>query len=302
MRQDIEFAGFGGTTLRGWLYLPDGPSPGPAVVMAHGLSAVKEMALDDFAEAFCAAGLRVLCYDHRNLGASDGEPRQQINPWAQARDYRYALSWLALRPEVDAERIGLWGSSYSGAHAIIVGACDRRVRAVAANVPLAGYPEIDYSNTAPRFEEMRAVLLDESGKGLADAEGIMIGPVPVVREAGVESPMVILDQPESSQWFLDTGRSPGSSWRNEVTIHNGFGTQPTFDPGVCVAALSPTPLLFVVADQDRVSWTEVTLEAFERAGEPKRLELLHGHHFSPYSGEALAKAASAARDFFLEHL
>jgi len=310
MRQDVELAGFGDTTLRGWLYLPEDPRPVPGVVMAHGLSAVKEMALEGYAETFCAAGLAVLCYDHRNLGASDGEPRQEINPWAQARDYRYALGWLAERPEVDAERIGLWGSSYSGGHVITVGACDRRVKAVAANVPLTGYPGVDYSDCAERFEALRAMLLDESGKGLSDAGDVVIGPVPVVREVvrevvrddGADPPLVILDQPESAEWFLDVGSRPGSTWRNEVTIRNGFGAEPAFDPGVCIEALGATPLLLVVADQDRLAWTEITLEAFERAREPKRLELLHGHHFVPYRGEALKKAAGAARDFFVEFL
>ena len=118
MRRDVAFPGFGGTTLRGWLYLPEADAPAPGVVMAHGLSAVKEMALDHYAESFCGGGVAVLVYDHRNLGASDGEPRQEINPWAQARDYRYAIGWLAERAEVDAGRIGIWGSSFSGGEMI----------------------------------------------------------------------------------------------------------------------------------------------------------------------------------------
>ena len=79
MRSDIEFSA-AGVTLRGWLYLPDqGKGPWPLVVMAHGFSAVKEMGLDDYAEVFCAAGLAALVYDNRNLGASDGLPRQEID-------------------------------------------------------------------------------------------------------------------------------------------------------------------------------------------------------------------------------
>src|SRR5712692_11163828 len=52
MRQDIEFKAEG-PRLRGWLYTPDsGSGAYPTVVMAHGFSAVKEMYLDSFAEAF----------------------------------------------------------------------------------------------------------------------------------------------------------------------------------------------------------------------------------------------------------
>ena len=87
-RQDIEFDAEG-TTLRGWLYRAGGAGQAaPVVVMAHGFSAVKEMYLDKFAEVFAAAGLNVLVFDNRCFGASDGEPRQEIDPWAQVRDYR----------------------------------------------------------------------------------------------------------------------------------------------------------------------------------------------------------------------
>src|SRR5829696_6406967 len=136
MRQDIEFDAEG-TTLRGWLYVPDtAAGPAPTIVMCHGYSAVKELFLDAFAEVFCDAGFCALVYDNRNLGASDGEPRQEIDPWAQVRDYRHAITFARTLPEVDPERIGIWGSSYSGGHVLVVGAIDRRVRAVVSQVPL----------------------------------------------------------------------------------------------------------------------------------------------------------------------
>ena len=204
MRHDVEFPGFAGTTLRGWLYVPETALPAPGVVMAHGFSAVKEMAMDRFAEVFCEAGLTVLAYDHRNLGASDGEPRQEINPWAQARDYRYAIGWLAERAEVDAERIGIWGSSFSGGEVIVVGACDERVRAVVANVPFAALPGVDYQDTEARFEALRAALLDESGAGPADSGPAPTGPFAVVNEAGSELPVFLT--------FSRSPRSGFSSW------------------------------------------------------------------------------------------
>src|SRR2546428_4979824 len=135
-RRDVEFDAEG-VTLRGWFYPAEGASaPGAAVVMAHGFSAVKEMYLDSFAEVFAAAGLNVLVYDNRGFGASDGEPRQEIDPWAQVRDYRHAITYLNTLSEVDRERIGVWGSSYSGGHVLVVGAIDRRVRSVVSQVPL----------------------------------------------------------------------------------------------------------------------------------------------------------------------
>ena len=142
MRQDIEFNAEG-TTLRGWLFTPDsGNRPFPTIVMAHGFSAVKEMYLDSYAEIFAQAGLAALVFDNRNFGASDGEPRQEIDPWVQVRDYRHAITYARTRPEVNRDAIGVWGSSYSGGHALVLGAIDRRVKCVVSQVPLtSGYRE-----------------------------------------------------------------------------------------------------------------------------------------------------------------
>src|SRR6476620_11515237 len=135
-RRDIEFPAEDGTILRGWLYEPEGGGPFPLVVMAHGFSAVKEMYLDDFAEAFADAGMAALVYDNRNLGASDGTPRGDIDPRQQIDDYRTAITFAAGLDTVDAGRIGVWGSSYSGGHVLVVAAIDRRVKCVVSQVPL----------------------------------------------------------------------------------------------------------------------------------------------------------------------
>jgi uncharacterized protein len=302
MRSDISFPGFGGTVLRAWLYTPEGADNGPALVMAHGFSATREMSLDPFARVFCQAGITVLVYDHRNLGASDGEPRQEINIWAQARDYRYALDWLSCRPEVDARRIGIWGSSFSGGEVLVVGACDRRVAAVIASVPFASLPDTEQRLAdGAAFEGIRAALLDESGSGPADAAGEAMGPLAVVAQDGVDLPP-FLAVPEASEWFLRAGAVPGTGWQNRVTLRNCFGTVPAFDPGVCVSHIAPTPLLMVVASDDRLAPTSGALKAFERAGEPKRLELIEGDHFVVYHGAGFERAAPVMRDFLLEHL
>ena len=103
-RTDIAFEAEGGVTLRGWLYVPTGGTgPYPAITMAHGYAGVKEHRLERFAEKFASNGFVVLLHDHRNFGASDGEPRQEIDPWAQVRDYRHAITYAGTLPEVDAE-------------------------------------------------------------------------------------------------------------------------------------------------------------------------------------------------------
>ena len=108
MRTDIEFRTEDGVTLRGWHYRPARGGPWPTIVMAHGYSAVKEMYLDRFAEVFEAAGLAAIVFDNRNFGASDGEPRQEIDPWRQILDV--GIAWqFGNFPILRIDRVNLSG-------------------------------------------------------------------------------------------------------------------------------------------------------------------------------------------------
>lgn len=80
-RKDIEFKTGDNVTLRGWLYTPTALSKSklPCLIMSHDWTAVKEMSLDNFAEAFVSK-LSVIClvFDNRGFGSSDiapGQPR-----------------------------------------------------------------------------------------------------------------------------------------------------------------------------------------------------------------------------------
>ncbi len=99
--------------------------------MAHGWSALKEMDLDAFAEHFTSKlAISCLVYDNRCFGDSEGEPRHEIIPALQQADYSDAITYAQSRDEVNPDKIGIWGSSYSGGHVLLVGAVDRRVKSV----------------------------------------------------------------------------------------------------------------------------------------------------------------------------
>ena len=75
-----------------------------------------------------------------------------------------------------------------------------------------------------------------------------------------------------------------------------------YEPGTWVARISPTPLLMIVATHDTLTPTDLALEAYNRALEPKKLVLLPGGHFGAYTGSGFDASSTAARDWFAHHL
>jgi hypothetical protein len=296
MRRDIEFRSEDGVALRGWHYMPEGSRRAPTIVMAHGYSAVKEMYLDRFAETFVEAGLGAIVFDNRNFGASDGEPRQEIDPWRQIRDYRDAITWASALPEVDADRIGVWGSSYSGSHVLVVGAIDRRVKCVVSQVPLV-------SGHANARRLIRADLIAQvQAACLADRRARYEGKPPAMIPVVAEDPMgpAVLPTADSWQWFSETGRTRAPSWRNEVTLRS-VEMFLEYEPGAHMSHISPTPLMIVVALQDHLTVADEALAAYERALHPKRLVTLSGGHFDAYVRDFEASSRPAA-EWFRQHL
>src|SRR5437660_1479605 len=76
-----------GDELEAWLYLPEGDGPHPAVVMAHGIGAIKAGGLAPFAERFCREGFAAVVFDYRQWGGSSGQPREELSFRRQLEDY-----------------------------------------------------------------------------------------------------------------------------------------------------------------------------------------------------------------------
>jgi uncharacterized protein len=293
-RIDVEFEAAREVTLRGWLFLPDGPGPHPAITMAHGYAGVKEHGLERFARAFVDDGFVVLVHDHRGFGASDGEPRQDVDPWQQIADWRRAISFLESRPEVDPERIGLWGTSYAGGHAIVLGATDRRLRAVVAQVPtISGY-EQGLRRIPPEGVAALEAAFDADERSQARGE-------PPRYQAIVDADPAVpaaYRAPDAIEFYLQP--LPEGAWENNVSVRSTRAAR-MYEPGTWITRISPTPMLMVVALNDTITVTDLALAAYERALEPKRLQLIPGGHFDAYRA-SFDQAGGAARAWFREHL
>jgi fermentation-respiration switch protein FrsA (DUF1100 family) len=279
MRSDIAFES-SGLVCRGWFYPAQKVSgPAPAIVMSHGITAVKEQYLDRYAERFAAEGFAVVVFDYRFLGASDGTQRGKINPRLQHDDLRAALTWAGKQPGVDASRLALWGSSFSGGHALFVGALDPRVRVVVAQVPALDIPRSLIGLIGREgFDGLLKMLVDDEAARNAGAESAVI---PVVGPPGEPA---FLSRPDAYEWFTQTGKTIAPRWLNQISLES-IARCAEYVPDSLVHLISPKPLLIQAAKADSLIPLEVTKAAFAQAGEPKRLELFDCGHFDPYANE-----------------
>lgn len=295
MRTDIEFDAEG-VTLRGWHYVPDeGSGPFPTIVMAHGSAALKEQYLDRYAECFAAAGLASVVYDHRNFGDSDGAIRQEIDPILQVRDYRHAISFAMTLGATDAQRIGVWGTSLSGGQVLMLGAIDRRIKCVVAQVPTI-------SGSGNAIRRTRIDLMAASRARFdEDRRRRFAGEPPGMMPLVAEDPQVACFNGGADAWaFFQESLRVAPTRKNEVTLRSAEMLR-EFEPGSYIERISPTPLLMIVGNRDTLTATELALQAYERALEPKKLVLFDGGHYDPYV-KLFHISSTAARDWFVTHL
>jgi hypothetical protein len=90
------------------------------------------------------------------------------------------------------------------------------------------------------------------------------------------------------------------TWRNEITLRSVEMSR-EYEPGIYVPRISPTPLLMIVASEDRIVPCDLALQAFDTAMQPKKLLIVPGGHYVVYMRE-FDLTSRAARDFYLEHL
>ncbi len=292
IREQVSFES-DGVTCRGDFLRPAAASGRlPAIVMAHGLAAVRTMDLPSFAEAFAAAGYAVLLFDYRSFGESDGEPRGRLSPSGQLVDFASALTWLEARPEVDGERLGIWGTSLGGGHAITMAATDRRVRCAVAQVPAV---DVAANSRLLHGDAGLARLMVETDRRRGAGEAHL----PVVARPGEVS---LLPPRGDYDSFMARRSREAPTWSNLVTV-DAIPELLTYRPQDVIAQVSPTPLMMIILDEDRLTQPEVLREAFELAGEPRELVALQGGHFDIYDvPEVRARAINAARSWFDRHL
>ncbi|GBG58233.1 alpha/beta hydrolase [Sporomusaceae bacterium FL31] len=291
-RRDVTFKSQG-LNCAGWYYVPTQTTSEtklPAIVMAHGWSLVKEAYLDKYAEKFAEAGFAVLVFDYRYTGGSEGTPRGQLFYFDQQQDYRNAITWVSLQPEVDTERIGIWGTSNSGGHVLHLGVFDKRVKAVVSQVPGTDVPDrystMNSDSLARRIKWQATQRVEQYKTGV-------IKYFPVIAPIGTPS---VFPSKDAYDFFTEVSKI-APNWENKVTVET-LEIYREYAPTKYIQMLSPTPLLMIVASNDDLVSTKAQLDAFERAREPKKLVIIEGGHFAVYRGSGFDTAVTEAVEWF----
>jgi pimeloyl-ACP methyl ester carboxylesterase len=275
-----------GTRMAAELFAPKNPASDklPTIVLSHGWGGVASQLRGD-AMAFARAGYLVLIFDYRGWGASDSrviltgpapartkdlrftaevqEVREVVDPIDQTTDLANAVSWIYGEPQCDRDRIGLWGSSYSGGHVVYVAARDPRVKATVSQVPA--------------FDSRFVLLGDEAAKTFQEASARTHGelgyPPPGARVVGNLRGAPVREKLMQYAAVEDAARAPHCA------------------------------MLFILAEKEELfDNKDHGLKAYERATGPKKLITIPDiTHYGVYT-VAKKQAQQAAIAWYDEHL
>ena len=272
-------------TLRGWFMRPNQETNTPIIVLVHGLSGIAALDLAEYAECFVAAGYACFAYDHRSWGESDGEPRSETDPWKQIADMRAAISFVREQSWVDAERVGIWGTSYGGGHVLTLAATDPRVKCAVSQVPLiSGW---DTFNLWVPKEKQQNFLLKLALEKDARYRGESAQTVPAAQEGG-----------DTAKWIA--AKDVDQRYVNELTLLS-FDYLRSYEPRQFAPKITSTPTMMIITDNDTQTPTAWQRDAFTEIVAPKRLVEISGGHYDVYMNK-LSEASSAASDWFQLHL
>ena len=277
--------------LDGTLFLPDGAEdgPSPAVVFCHGFAATQEYVADDIAKSLARQGIAVLTFDHRGFGQSEGT-KWRLLPLEQVEDIRSALVFLQTLPEIDPGRVGLYGISFGGAHALTVAAMEPSVKATVSCVPFADGR--DWMRSMRRNWEWHDLLdrLDEDRRA-----AVVTG-----EYAEVDPDEILVRDPESLEW---------NEWLKQNFQSRGTYRLP-LESARAIIDYSPidtvdrvSNLLLIEAGLDILVPREHIRTIYERAADPKKLVTLpDATHHDIYRESHFDTVADIASAWLHEHL
>ena len=239
-----------------------------------------------------AAGYATFLFDYRNFGDSEGLPRHWVDPERHQQDWLAAVKHLQSLPQIDAQRMVLWGTSLSGGHVLTLAAQGIAVQAV-----IAQFPHVSGVATLARLHPLSALKL--TAAGLLDWVGSKLFNWnfyrPVVgrpgEAAGISSP----DAWEGLKLML----SSKVSWENKV-LARVFLKMAFFNPIHLVRRIQ-VPTLVLAGRTDAVTPASAALQAAMKIPRGEFV-LIDCNHFEQYVGRGLEENATEQIGFLRQHV
>ena len=290
-----------GVECAAFLGLPEGAAGErrPAIALGHGFGIRKESLIVE-AEHLAAAGFVTLAIDYRTFGESGGEPRGSLFPLNEVEDFRNAITYLQNREDVHPDRIGIWGASFGGGVVIMTAALDRRVRAVVAMAPIVnGRRWLELVWGGAKFEDLRDLV--EADR----LERYQTGVGGRIQLAGSPWPAVLQTDPRGNRGqersLAEFGR-PLLEGTSDITIASVEKVL-EWEPDRFIDRITPRPLLIVTPGQwDVMHRFEHTIQAYARAGEPKKIVPLACEQMDVYLPPWQNRALEYAEAWYREYL
>ncbi len=279
--------------LDGDLYLPENPSdtPLPTVVACSGYQGLKDIHPARIARALVPHGYAVLAFDYRGFGYSEGE-RGRVAPQDWVEDIRAAVSFVQGQPEVDPDRVGLFGWALGGGVVIAEAADDERVRAVATCQAVGdGGRSIRFMHDRTSWEQLRADIAHDRLERAVSGRSRNVDPFAIVR----------LDLDTATVGYVGQELTKAAGFAESGVSLESADYYLRFRPEDAVARLAGRPLLLVHGDRNELHAPEESERLYARAHEPKELVVLEGCGHTEFMYDehpAFGRLAALLRHFY----
>jgi pimeloyl-ACP methyl ester carboxylesterase len=258
--------------------------------MAHGFGYTKDCGLQPYAEYFASKGMAAYVFDYRNLGKSEGKPRNLVNPWRQLHDWKAAIAHVRGLSEIDTKRIALWGTSFAGGHVLVTAAKDRGIKAVVSQVPF-----VDGIATCMMFP--LSYLISGLIHGVMDFGCFLSGKDPhVVPTVAKPGEFAMMNTPESLPGYMSI-IPPDLEFKNETPARISLMLA-AYRPIMYAKRIS-CPVLMIYAMKDSLCpWKAIGKTAAKITN--SEVVGLNVGHFDVYTGEVFKQIVEKETDFLLQ--
>ena len=249
---------------------PSDSTKSPVIILCHGFCGIRESLLPDF-------------------GDSDGE-RGRLVPAMQIDDIISVVNWAREQPSLDAQRIGLWGTSFGGCHVFGAAVRDPGIKCIVSQLAFA---DGDVLVTGEMNESERASFLSTLNKMAEKKKN-------TGKERFVGVTRVLSDN--ESKVFFEKVKGQYAEMDIKIPFLTVMETL-QYKPAESAAKVQ-CPVLIVIAGQDSVNPPEQGKALYDAvaSGTKELYEEADACHYDIYEGAFFERVAAVQTQWFKKHL